>query len=526
MARSSYIVEQAECPQFLRQLSPGICYALASVALFAPWVGYYLFDPFGFDAPVRDTWHHVAVLRELMASPFAPSNPHIPTGEPSRYFTPINVVAAMLGNLFGLSPYTLFGVMGAATCVGLVMGCWVFARRYYGTPWSPLALLLCLLFVWGLQRGHVGLHNYATFLTSAAYPSTIVFVLGFFQWAMAIGSVADQKHRVIRLVALAGLSALTLITHQLSGAITGVIAASLVVFRPRANASAKAASVTAMALGGLLTLAWPYFNVLDVLSSTSDPRWRAVNTIEARSTALALAAPALIGILGFRKGSNGWRHELLMPALFFALTYTALEIQGSAIAHRLFPAVILLGQLGVVWFVLEYLSRDDRPWNLRIVIAAALCLVCLVSAGQIAIGRLHDLKMRASDGSLRETAESMAEAIGLGSIVFATENIVFPLQSTGIRVVSIPRPEPVAPSLAARQAATDRFFDRQTSQPERRKLIARWQATHAAFTTTDLQAATINDLRKLGSHTKLSNTVEVVTFNLRDTGSASHGNGQ
>lgn len=526
MARSSYIVEQAENLQFLRQLSPAICYASACVALFALWIGYYLFNPFGFDAPVRDTWHHVAVLRELMVSPFAPSNPHIPTGEPSRYFTPINVAAAMLGKLAGLSPYTLFGVMGAASCVGLVMGCWVFARRYYGTPWSPLALLLSLLFVWGLQRGHVGLHNYATFLTSAAYPSSIVFALGFFQWTLAIGSVADQKNRAVRLVALTALSALTLITHQLSGVITGVIAASLVVFHPRANAGIKVASVAAMALGGLLTLAWPYFSVLDVLSSTSDPRWRAVNTIESRSTALALAVPALIGILGFRKGSNGWRNELLLPTILFALTYVVLETRGSAIAHRLFPAVILLGQLGVVWLVLEYLGRDDRPRSLRVAVAATLCLVCLVFASQIAAGRLTDLKIRATNGALRETAESMAEAIGPGSVVFATENIVFPLQSTGIRVVSIPRPEPVAPSLAARQAATDRFFSNQTSEAERRALITRWQATHAAFTTTDLPETTINDLRKLGSHVKFGRNWEVVKFDLRDTGSASHGNGQ
>jgi len=526
MARSSLIAGKSPF-QSSGLFSHNVWYVVCSLGLFALWIRYYIFDPFGFDTPDRDTWHHVAVLRELMAAPFNPENPHIPTNEPSRYFTPLNVFAAILGNLFGLSPYSLFGLLGAANCFAFVIGCWVFARRYYVMRWSPIALLLSLLFVWGLQRGHTGLHNYATFLTSAAYPATIVFVLGLFQWTLAISAVADQKNRGIRLIALMGVTTLTLITHQLSGVITGVIAASLAAFYSRAAIRPKMMTLAAMVLGALLTLTWPYFNIIDVLTSTSDPRWTSSNkAIVARPTAFLLGAPALIGFLGFRKEENAWRYELLLPAIFFSLIYLFLEIQGNVIAHRVFPAAVLVGQLGVVWFVLEYFSTDRRSPNTRKTIAAALCLVCFASVSDATIRRLHDLKVRAANGPLRETAGSMAEAIGPGSIAFATENIVFPLQSTGVRVVSIPRPEPVAPSLAARQAATDRFFDSHTSEAERRKLISRWQATHAVFTTTDLQAATIDDLRKLGSHTRFSNTVEVVTFNLHDTGSASRGNGQ
>lgn len=526
MARSSYIVGQTPL-HASHQFSPNIFYVAFSTALFAVWIGFYLFEPFGFDSPGRDTWHHVAVLRELMAAPFAPSNPHIPTEEPSRYFTPVNVVAALLGNLLGLSPYALFGVMGAASCVGLVIGCWIFARRYYGTSWSPLALLLSLLFVWGLQRGHAGLHNYATFLTSAAYPSTIVFVVGFFQWALVLGVVEEKKNSISRLLAIAGLTAFSLIVHQLSGVITAVMAGSFAIFHPRANAKAKAAAVGAIAIGTLIILGWPYFNILDVLSSTSDPRWRSADTsMDALSTALILAAPALIGILGFRNAPNGWRYEILFPALFFTLIYTALEIQDSSIAHRLVPAIVLVGQLGTVWLIVDYLDNADRPRSLRLAVAAAFCFVCALSAGATGLKRSNDLEMRASKGSLHSTAEALAALLPVGSVAFATENIVFPLQSTGRRVVSIPRPEPVAPSLATRQAATDLFFDDRTNNTERLKLIARWQATHAVFAATDLQPKVVAALRKLGASTELSNTVEVVTFNLRDTGSASHGNGQ
>ena len=119
------------------RLSPLTAYVAASVMLVGLWVGYYVFDQFGFDSPGRDTWHHVAVLRELMAAPFAPSNPHIPTNEPSRYFTPIALIAAVIGKALGSSPFLLFGYMGAATCIGFVVACWSFGRRYYGSPWRP-----------------------------------------------------------------------------------------------------------------------------------------------------------------------------------------------------------------------------------------------------------------------------------------------------------------------------------------------------------------------------------------------------
>ena len=496
----------------LKRGSPAVWYSLASIALLGLWVGFYLFSPFGFDEPGRDSWHHAAVLRELMIHPFAPSNPHLPTGEASRYYTPVALVAALVGKALGLSPYALFGVMGAASCIGLVAGCWLFARRYYQSPSAPLILLLTLLFAWGAQIGHTGLHTYATWLTSAAYPATICLVLGLFSWALALDTLESPARRPIRLLLLGLLTAVTLLTHQLSGVIVLAGTGSLILFHKSASVRSKSALLVAMTLGTVATLAWPYFHILDVISSASDPRWQsAVGGMNRVSTMMLLAAPTFIGLVGFRKPGGGLRLEILFPALVFSIAYVVLTVQGSAIAHRIPPAIILYNQLGLVWLILGFASNPRAPQ-----VKVALTSVALVLVAYMALlagaDRLKDLRLRAERGSMIATAEAIAAAMPPGSVAFATERIVFPLQSTGRRVVSIPRPEPAAPSLAARQAATDRFFGVATSRSERLRLVDQWGATHIVFVPADLAPEVVGALRTMGPVTTFSNYADLVTI--------------
>jgi len=488
--------------------SPAICYVAASGALFAAWVGFYLFDPFGYDRPLRDTWHHVAVLRELMAHPFAPSNPHIPTAEASRYFTPISLLAALVGRALALSPYALLGYLGAVSLIGLAAGCWSFGRRYFGSPWAPLALLLSLMFAWGDPSSHAGFHNYGTWISSAAYPSSLAFVFGLFFWTSSLK--AAERRSLLRLLGLAIFAAVVLLTHQLSGAIAVAGAGSFILFHPRASAHNKAACLTAIGLGCLATLAWPYFSIVDVLASTPDDRWQsAFPEMSWVSTAMVSALIPLAGIIGFRKPSGALRLELVVPTATFIIAYVVFQAQGSAIAHRLPPAFMLFGQLGIVWMLLDHSEKLRAPSYVRMGVVATLSLILLGAFASIN-PRLKDLEFRATNGHTLETAQQIAAFLPAGSVSYATESIVFPLQSTGRRVVSIPRPEPVAPSLPARQEATDRFFDAHTDQAERLRLIERWGATHAVFRPLEMDPDLVKELRALGPSRRFQPDIEVV----------------
>lgn len=490
---------------------PALAYALISVALLGLWVGFYLLNPFGFDRAMRDTWHHVAVLRELMAAPLAPTNPHIPTDEPSRYFTPVALLAALVGKALGVTPYTLFGYMGAVSCIGLVVGCWVFARRYFQSAWAPLALLLVFLFAWGAQVSHVGFHNYAVLLSSAAYPSQIALVLGLFSWALALRLLEADTNQLFHLALLSVLAATILLVHQLSGFVALLGTGSFILFHRRSNLRRKSALLAALAIGCLLTLAWPYFPILDVLFSVGDDRWKSPDAkINQLSTVALLTAPTLAGVLGFITPERKVRWELAAPALFLSLSFVVLTLTDSPIGHRLPPAVILYNQLGLVWLFLSLL-RAWRPSPVRIAMVAAVCLLITASAIGAGRSRMQDLRSRDLNGSMIAMAGSLAKHIPPNSVSFATESIVFPLQSTGRRVVSIPRPEPAAPSLGQRQLATDRFFNADTGQDERRRLLDRWGATHVVIVPDNLPSATVRALRALGPSRAFSHGAEIIT---------------
>jgi hypothetical protein len=495
----------------LRPLSPGFCYIATSAALLGLWIGFYLASPFGFDDPLRDTWHHVAVLRELMAAPFAPSNPHIPTHEPSRYFTPLNILAALIGNLFHLSPYRLFGDMGAVNCIGLVVACWIFGRRYYRSPWAPLCLLLTLLFGWGAQMSHAGLHNYATFLSSAAYPSSIAFVLGIFSWGLALRLMEQGQNHLGGLIALGTLSAVILLTHQLAGVEVLAGTGSLILFHHRNDLRSKAWPLAAMTIGAVATLAWPYFSIVEVMQSASDPRWRSqIEVMNHLAILLILMVPALVGLVICRKPDGGLPWEWLLPAALFGLGFVLLMVTGSPVAHRLAPAIILYGQLALAWPILAQIEKAQRAPSVRAGLAIVGALV-LGLALQSGTERLQDIPRRAAEGSLQTLAETIAARMPPTSVAFASDNIVFPLQSTGRRVVSIPRPEPVAPSLIQRQEATDRFFAVGTDNAERRRLITLWGATHVVLFDGDLDSRVVRELRALGPAQHFARGAEIIT---------------
>jgi hypothetical protein len=487
-----------------------------SAVLLGPWIGFYLLNPFGFDNPIRDSWHHIAVLRELIGHPFEPTNPHIATAEGSRYYTPVNVLASLVGRALGLSPFAVFNGMGALTLVGLAGACWSFGQRYFKEPWAPLLLLLSLLFAWGVSTSHAGFHNYAVWLASAAYPSSISLVLGIFLWSASLKAVGQPN--LFRLFSLALLTGTIFLTHQLSGAIMIAGAGSFIVFQVGSPIRNQLACVAAIGVGCLATLAWPYFSVIDVLASTGDNGWHSqVAKQNLLSTALMTAVVPLIGIAGFRKLTSEFRFELLAPAAVFLAVYVALQVMGNPIAHRLPPAFILFCQLGLVWLVLERWPALRSGSTTSILMLAGAGLFLVASLATSMSSRLDDLSSRGAQGWMVQV-ERVREMLPDDSISFATDDVVFPLQSTGRRVVSIPRPEPAAPSLAARQAATARFFDAHTDRAQRLRAAERWHATHVVFDPTVTNPTLAEQLRALGEHRTVSRNFEVITLDQRASG--------
>ncbi len=498
----------------LQSLSSGRAYLILCAAYFAIMIGYYLFDPFGFEHPGRDTWHHLAVLRELMASPFDPSNPHLATNEPSRYYTPLNILAALIGNVFDIVPSALFSFMGAGICVAFCAATWLFAKRYYKATWAPAILLTILLFAWGAQRGHAGFHNFATFISSGGYPATQALVMGMLSWFLCLFALEEPKFFRLNLTLLAILTATIVITHQFSAFIMLTGTGSFILFHKSAAIGRKMTLLIALFVGGLLSLIWPYFNPLDVVMSASDPRWESdAKEMTTISYLILMAAPTILGILGFRDAKLGQiRWDILAPVIFFTIAYLLLVALDMSIAHRFPPAIILYLQLALTWAVLSSNFFKKTSPAMRGILTISGLIFIGFSMYIASVPRQMEFETRASHGRMLPSVDQMQAHLPAGSISFATKNIVYPLQSTGHRVVSIPRPEPVAPSLFERQAATDKFFAAGTTQSERRALIGQWNATHIAFAPPDMARAIAKELRKFGPSRKFTRNMEIITI--------------
>lgn len=513
--QQAHPVSQATILRGLRW-TPDLVYAVVAAVLFGGALFFYLFDPFGFETPDMDSWHHVGVLRELMMSPFHPLNPHIPTDDPSRYYTPVNVVAALIGRTAGMNPYALFGLTGAVSCLAFVVACRSFALQYYQVRWAPLVFMLTILFAWGTQRGHVGLHNYATFLSSAAYPATIALTIGIFLWSMCVRAISEEgasSYRISRHFALlTGTTALLFLTHQFSAVILLAGAGSFILFDKAGTLHIKVVYLAALVAGLLLSLAWPYFNPIDVITSTSDPRWQSPRAdMNQFGHIVGSALPAFFGIFGMVDPANKRpRWQIALPAAFFLFAFAILYANGSSVAHRLPPAFTLYLQLALVWLLLAFFKRygsDQRKMAWTIGLAIAFLLMEMVSA---ATPRIRELQRREVLGRMVGAADGMAAFIPSGAISFASKNVVYPLQSTGRRVVSIPRPEPTAPGLPERQDATDLFFNPATTRAERLELLRKWNASYVAFAQEDLSAANIESLRQLGRAGQFGRGFEVI----------------
>ena len=496
-------------------LAPGPSYWLVCAALFGVPVAFYCASPLGYEWAARDIWHHVAVLRELMAAPFDPANPHVPTEEGSRYFTPTALVAALIGRVLTDDPVAVLGWVGAANCAALCVGARSVARRLYAHPYAPHVLLCTLLLLWGAQDGFTGQYSLAAFAFAASYPAAQGFVFGLFLWALVLSQLSGGGDRrpAVPLRAVCGTAALTallVLTHQLTGAIMLAGAGSFVLFRGEASVRYRACLVAALGGGVLSTLLWPYFDPWTVTSSVSDERWRStVGVMNTVGYQFGLAWPALIlGPIGLLH-AKGTRASLLLPIMVMSVGWAAMTMADHPIAARLSAAAMLYLHLASVFALLAAQRGELRVPGRFVILAFAVGLM-LVSAVRVTATRANEYVFRNGQDGLLRVAREASLIVPEDAVAFATEHAVYPYQSTGRRVVSIPRPEPAAPSLPARQRATIRFFAPQTTAEERDALLAEWDAGYVVIRTFDLPPEVVRDIAALGTATRLDHDLLVV----------------
>lgn len=500
------------------RLRPDHAYWLLFALLFGYLIASAPFAGRGVGGGQADIWHHVAVIRELIANPFAPSNPHLPTDEGSRFFTPWSLLLALLARLGGFDAWTAFGLGASITLLTLGAGIHAFGRAALRSDWAPLALLAALVGGWSQPLAHTGSHHPVMLALGGGYPATFAIAAQFLLWAAVVTGLRAPRLSWLRLTGIvAGVAALAVI-HLFAALLALGVYAAFVLFTPGVARERRLILLAAAAIGVLLAAAWPYFNPLATLASASDPRWSAgtsklINDPLRLLGRLGFGAAGLFGLWLWRE--RRWDAPLAMALGGLLLAYATLTLLNHPVAHRLPAMVILLFQIGLASLLVQRFATGGKVVRgfgkvPRPALEALMGVFVILQAGYAWAIRAPGIAQREAGEDLLSLIAAPVALVPAGAIAFATDSIVYPYQSTGRRVVSIPRPEPEAPSLPARQAANDRFFTVGASTAERRALAARWGATYAIYHLNPKKPRLAAELRALGPARRFAGDIELV----------------
>ncbi|MFC9510333.1 hypothetical protein [Streptomyces sp. NPDC057002] len=229
-----------------------------------------------------DAGLHAAVVERLRADPLHPAHPmaDLP-GEGSPSYGPYAVAQGVLARLTGLSGWGVVKLAGPVHLLVLLTGLGRFVRTLTTRPWAPVTALLFMTLLWGTARnpwsGHLAL---LPMTTNLGYPSALTTGLTLWAWAWT-ATRAREDAPTVRFVgpsglggrpgyaALGALYGLILLTHFVTAASALIGAVAIVASRQRGwRRPVVARWALAGAVCGAVAVAWPYYDVLDLVSGT------------------------------------------------------------------------------------------------------------------------------------------------------------------------------------------------------------------------------------------------------------------
>ncbi len=341
---------------------------------------------------VGDFQLHVATVRTLAADLTHPVDPMVGTGHGSPYYSPYTLLVAAVVRTTGAAPTTILGLFGIVNIAVLLAAFWYFLTTFTRSALAATIAFAALLLLWGPgSPGWSGFTDIRSLAETIPYPSTIGFALMLLLWARLLRfRTAPTLTTAATIGVLA--SAIALI-HPFTAVETAIGAAAILASTALANTSQRLPArgwlwlIAAAALALLLTAAWPYSSLTDLLSAGSS----LVDIHRPLRTAL-LDYPQLIcvyGVVALPALALRLRRDRLDP-LAFIFAAGALAVAAALITRqhqylRLIPVMMLPLQVAFGIFVAE---RTYAPgWARLATGAVALALF----AGGLTVNRAPEL---------------------------------------------------------------------------------------------------------------------------------------
>lgn len=423
-----------------------------------------------------DMWEHVAVVRGLIADPFSA------TAGLSLLDTPYTVTLGMLGNLFGVSAVTILSVAAIANVVLLLTAFRLFVLEATQNRRAPFWALVFLLVLWGPSPYRFsGFFNLNSIGFVLPYPSAFATAIALLVLTAALRSGRD--HRWQWYAAVAAGTATVVLVHPITALWLAVGLFAVAASRMRGTRG-WIWLVGAGLLGLALTLAWPYFRVLDLVGETDSG---AANGAMYENVLLRLLPAAAVGLWVIWRRLRADRRDLFGLMLggslaLYAYGYVTDELTyGRSLALVVIVLDVAAGD-GVGRVEERFRWKRANSW----VRAGAVALGALLLVGLITTrsGLVRMVPTRLLPASVRSADQltRVDERYDFLSRFASGDDVVIGTTDEDNRVIPAIAGQPLRPfwkapgpsDPAARAAAQTEFMDPATGSARRAEIQARF----------------------------------------------------
>jgi hypothetical protein len=297
----------------------------------------------------EDFWEHSAVVRELMTHPLHPMHPQLLIDEKHAFFSPYSFLVATSGWLLHLDAISALAIFGLINFVLLSYGLKLFISTVDTNRSSTIAFytLILMLLLWGSDSWQFsGFYSFEGLNSVLPYPST--FALGLSLLGLTLHASQLDRYALWKQILLIFICAFVLISHSLTAIflIIGISCQALTIPKVSAVELSKVAITTILAFS--LTLIWPYFSMLRLMTGEGNV-YNFANTpmyleVMGRIWPTILLVPIIVA-QAFNKNNRSVSLILIFLIVIYAGGYLTKNYSyGRSIAFILLLSNIFLAQ--------------------------------------------------------------------------------------------------------------------------------------------------------------------------------------
>jgi len=495
-----------------------------------------------------DFWEHSATIHEWTKNLWHPGNPHLAIDTGSPRYMPFFFLLTVLARMFDLNPIQALGIGGVITMILFLYGVWLFLPLYFRNDWAPFVGLIVLLGGWGAGWYWPNCYQLRCLFYVIPFPSSFVFSLSFLSFWLGTKVLRQREITPWILISLGIMSALMLLSHPLTGAFAIGSLCLLALSEPNVSFSIRWRLIGVVLTGALAAELWPYFSVWGVIFGTSGGEgasWiKTGNVVGHRIKMLyqthpfynpqqffVTIGPGLLGIPALFYLAYTREHFFIISGfIVMSLPFWANLFFPIPLGHRFVFFMVFYLHLALIWGILRLQSKIRKATQQHTVVRFAkiktgvlflfltLCLLWNGALSALALAnylvypnlRFGPMQREPIADDMRRLSLSIPDQ----AIVMAPAQLSWPLPTFTGKVVAAYHINPMVADHYQRRKDTDRFFQVETTQETRLKILRRYKVTHILFKGKNISQTVRNNLNDFGSVVKQIG--DYVIFKLRN----------